>query len=69
MGGFQGLSVEGNREISVKWYKRSIIRCISFGDLIYSGDYSYQYCVVYLKVAIRVELSCSHHNNNKMVTI
>ena len=25
------------------------------------GDYSQQYCIMYLKVAKRVDLKCSHH--------
>ena len=35
----------------------------------FHGDHSYQYCIVYLKATMRVDLKHTHHNNNKMVII
>lgn len=31
------------------------------------GDYSFQYCVVDLNAAVRVQLPCSHSNKNNTV--
>lgn len=40
----------------------------SWGCTVQRGDYSSQYCVVYLKVSKRVDLKSSHHkkNNNNL---
>ena len=43
-----------------KEYKLPVIRWISCGDNAEQGDYSQQYCIIYLQVAKRVEFKYSH---------
>ena len=58
-----GRGVEGVK--MVKGYKLPVIRWINSGDIHY-GNYS-QYCIVYLKVAKRVNLKSSHHKGEMVI--
>lgn len=59
----------GNGEMLVKVYILPGIRGLNSGHLMHSKvtDCRQQYCIVYLKFAIRVDLECSHHKNNKIL--
>ena len=37
------------------------------GSNIQCGDYGLEYCIIYLKVAKRVELECSHHKKEMVI--
>ena len=55
----QGPGWWGN-EVLVKRWKLSVIRWINSGALMHN-NYSEQYCIIYLKVAEKVNLKYSHH--------
>ena len=45
-------------EMLANWYKFPVV---SSGDLIYSMETTANNCIIYLKVANRLDLKCSHH--------
>ena len=48
----------------VKRYKLPVKINKPWGCSVQHGDYSEQYCTVYVKVAKRVDLKSSHHKEN-----
>ena len=54
-----------NIAVKNKVYKLATRRLISSGNLMHCiSDYSQQYCIMYFKVARRVDLKCSHQKRN-----
>lgn len=46
-------------------YKLSVVRWITLEFKVQHGYYSWKHCIVYLKGTMRIDLKCSHLNNNK----
>lgn len=57
-------------EALIKGYQGAIRRLISSEDIMHKyHDYSYQYLIIYLKVAKRLGLKCSHHTHTHTHTM
>lgn len=39
-----------------------------WGSTVQPGDYSYQYCIAYLRITKR-DLNISHHKKNKLISM
>lgn len=62
--GAWGRGGEVDQRIKSSSYKMSRF----WGSNIQHGDYSEQYCIIYLEVAERVDLTCSHHTQKSVTT-
>ena len=56
---------EKGQKVEISSYKMSK----SWGCNVQHGDYSQEYCIVYLKVARGVDLKSSHHQKKKIVIV